>query len=62
MIYLPSCCSKPTKLLFIIFRTQIKIFVMKSDNFWSSIDSYATSYTLTLQKVHKEIIKLIHMN
>jgi len=34
---------------------------MKSESFCSYIDSYATT-TLTLQKVHKEIIKLYELS
>jgi len=55
-----SFLFKPVRLIF-IFRTQMKIFLIKSESFLSSIDSNATT-TLTFQKVHKKIIKRIHMN
>jgi len=41
----------------------MKIFLIKSESFSfvPSIDSFVNT-TLTLQKVHKEIVKLIHMS
>jgi len=46
---------------FSIFKTQMKFFWWNLRAFCPSIDSCATD-TLTLQKVLKELVKLIHMN
>ncbi len=44
----------------LIFRTQVKIFLMKSESFLTSIDSNATD-TFKAQKGSEDILKIVHV-
>lgn len=57
MIWSPSCCSKPIRLLF-TFRTQIKLFLI-SYPFCLSIESLRMHFFFFVQK---EIVKVIYLN
>ncbi len=58
--YSLSCRSKPVRPL-VIFGTQIKIFVMKSESFLTlHIDSNTTD-TFKAQKDSKDIVKIVHV-
>jgi len=44
-----------------LWNTNKDLFLLNLRAFFPSIDSYATT-TLTLQKVHKEIVKLVNVH
>ncbi len=58
--YLPSCCSKLVRPLF-IFGTQIKIFLRNPRALWPSIDSNGTNM-IKAQKGSKDINKIVHIS
>ncbi len=57
--YSPSCPSKPVRPSF-IFRTQIKIFLMKSKSFLT-LHRQQWNFHVQGPKVSKDIIKMVHV-
>ncbi len=57
--YSPSCLSKPVRPSF-IFRTQIKIFLMKSESFLT-LNRQQRNYHVQGPKRSKDIVKIVHM-